>query len=81
MMQSAVEHREAPEEDAIAKPVEGWKKRHKGRNQAAERRGEPKELTRGNCGSRRKLVAACRQVSRHATVAWLKKNVFRKSWT
>jgi hypothetical protein len=27
------------------------------------------------------LAAACRKVSRHATVAWRKRNVFRKSWT
>jgi hypothetical protein len=39
------------------------------------------ELTRGDCGSRKKLAAACRKVSRHATVAWRKRNVFRKSST
>jgi hypothetical protein len=27
------------------------------------------------------LAAACRKVSRHATVAWRKRNVFWKSWT
>jgi hypothetical protein len=27
------------------------------------------------------LAAACRKVSRRATVAWRKKNILRKSWT
>jgi hypothetical protein len=79
-MQSVAEHREAPEEDAVVKPVRGRKKRHRGPKQAAGRRGEPKELTRGDCGSRKKLAAACRKVSRRATVAWRKRNVFRKFW-
>jgi hypothetical protein len=49
--------------------------------EAAGRRGEPKELNRGDHGSRKKLAAACRKASLRATVAWLKRNVFRKSWT
>jgi hypothetical protein len=81
MMQSVGEHQEVPREDAVVKPVERRKKRHKGRKQAAGRHGEPKELTRGDCGSRKKSAAACRKVSRRATVAWRKKNIFRKSWT
>jgi hypothetical protein len=80
MMQSVAEHQEAPK-DSIVKPVEGRKKRHRGRKQAAGRRGEPKDVTRGNCGSRRKLAAACRKVSRRAKVAWRKRNVFRKTLT
>jgi hypothetical protein len=61
--------------------VRGRKNRHRGRKQAAGRRGEPKKLTRGDCGSRKKLAAACRKVSRHATMAWRKRNIFRKFWT
>jgi hypothetical protein len=80
-MESESEHREVPNENAVVKPVRGRKKRHRGPKQAAGRRGEPKELTRGDCGSRKKLAAACRKVSRHATVAWRKRNIFRKSWT
>jgi hypothetical protein len=80
-MESEAEHWEAPEKDAIVKPVEGQKKRHKGRKQAAGRRREPKELSRGDCGSRRKLAAAFRKVSQRATVAWRKRNIFRTSWT
>jgi hypothetical protein len=81
MMQSVGEHQEVPREDAAVIPVRGRKRRHRGREQAAGRRGEPKELTRGDCGSRKKLTAACRKASRRATLAWRKRNVFRKSWT
>jgi hypothetical protein len=79
-LESESEHREVPNEDAIVKPVRGRKKPHRGRKQAAGRRGEPEELTRGDCRSREKLAAACRKVSRRATVAWRKRNIFRKSW-
>jgi hypothetical protein len=54
------------------------KKRYRGRHLAAGRRREPRELIRGDCGSRRKLAAACRKVSRRAVVARRKRNVFRK---
>jgi ElaB/YqjD/DUF883 family membrane-anchored ribosome-binding protein len=81
MMQSAEENQEVPRDDAVVKPVRGWKRRHRGRKQAVGRRGEPKELNRGDCGSRKKLAAACRKASCRATVAWRKRNVFRKSWT
>jgi hypothetical protein len=63
---------------AIVKLVGGQKKWHRGRHLAAERCGEPKELTRGDRGSRRKLAAACRNVSHHAAVAWREGNIFRK---
>jgi hypothetical protein len=57
------------------------KKRLRDRLLAAGRRGEPKELTRGDCGSRRKLAAACRNVSRRAVVARRKRNFFMKNRT
>jgi hypothetical protein len=81
MMQSVTEHQEVPKEDAAVMPVKGLRKQRRGRKQAAGRREEPKELNRGICGSREKLAAACRKVSRHATVAWRKRNILRKSWT
>jgi hypothetical protein len=81
MMQSAEEHQEVPREEAAVIPGRGRKRRHRGRKQAAGRRGEPKEPTRGDHGSRKKLAAACRKASRCATVAWRRRNVFRKSWT
>jgi hypothetical protein len=52
--------------------------RHRSPHLVAGRRGEPKELTRGDCGSLRKLVAACRKVSHRAAVAQRKRNVLRK---
>jgi hypothetical protein len=70
MMQSVEEHQDVPSEDVTVMPVKGLKERHRGRKSIAERRGEPKELTRENCGSRRKLAAVCRKVSRHAAVVW-----------
>jgi hypothetical protein len=78
IMQSVAEHQEVLKEDAVMKTVEGWKQQHRGQKLAAGRRGGPKELTRGDCGSQRKLAAACRKVSRHATVAWRKRRIFRK---
>jgi hypothetical protein len=69
MMQSIVEHQVVPKEKAVVKPVKGWKKRHRGRNPAAGRRGEPKKRTRSDCGSRKKLAATCRKVSSFATMA------------
>jgi hypothetical protein len=59
-------------------PVKGLKKRRSGRKSTAGWCGEPKELNRGNHGSRRKLAATCRKVSRYATVAWRKKNLIRQ---
>jgi hypothetical protein len=76
--ESVAEHQEVPKEDSLVKPVKGRKKQHRGRKLAAGRCGEPKELTRGECGCRRKLAAACRKVSRRAAVARRKGNVFRK---
>jgi hypothetical protein len=81
MMQSVADHQVALKEDAIVKPVKERKKRHRGQKLAAGRCGEPKELTRGDCGSGRKLAAACRKVSSCATVAWRKRNLLRKIGT
>jgi hypothetical protein len=44
-MESEVEHREVPTEEATAKSSGTMKKRHRGRHLAAGRHGEPKELT------------------------------------
>jgi hypothetical protein len=77
-MESEVEYREVHTEEAAVKFSGKIKKRHRGRHLAAGRYGEPKELTRGDCGSRRKLAAACRKVSRRAAVVRRKRNVFRK---
>jgi hypothetical protein len=77
----AAEQREVPVEDAVVKPVDGRKKRHRGKNQAAGRRGEPKKLIRGDCGSWMQLAAACSKVSCRATVAWRKRDIFKQNTT
>jgi hypothetical protein len=57
MMQSAGEHREFPKEGVDVKCSGTPNKQHRGRKLTAGPCGKPKELTRGDCGSRRKLVA------------------------
>jgi hypothetical protein len=64
MMQSVGEHQVVPREDAVVIPARGRKRRHRGRKQAAGRHGEPKELTRGDRGSQKKLAAASRELTR-----------------
>jgi hypothetical protein len=76
MIQSVAEHQVAPKEDAIVKPVKGGKS-----GIVAGRRGEPKEMTRADCGPGRKLAAACRKVSRRARLAWRKGTSCEKSGT
>jgi hypothetical protein len=76
MMQSTEEHQEFSKNDATVIPIKGQKKRRRARKPAAGRRGKPKELTQSDCGSGKKLAAACK-MTRRATVAWRKKNVFR----
>jgi hypothetical protein len=78
--ESEVEHRNAPTEEAAVKSSGAMKKRHRSRHLAAGGRGEPKELTRGDGGSRRKLAAACRKVSRRARMAWRKRIIVTNYW-
>jgi hypothetical protein len=75
------QQREVPNEDAVEKLVNGRKRRHRGKKQAAERCEEPEELTRGICGSQRKLAATCRKVSRRATVARRRRDTFKNERT
>jgi hypothetical protein len=77
-MQSLEEHQDFPNEDVAVMPVGELKKRRRGLKSIAERRGKPKKLKRGNSGSRKKLAAACREVSCRATVAWRKRKLFRQ---
>jgi hypothetical protein len=58
MMQSAEENQDARSEDVVVMPVGKPRKRLKVWKSTAGRRGEPKELTRGNHGCRRKFSAA-----------------------
>jgi hypothetical protein len=68
MMQSIVGHQEIPKEDASLMSVGELRKRSSVRNLAAKRRQKIKERIRGNRGSKRKSVTACRKLSRRATV-------------
>jgi hypothetical protein len=80
-MQSVEEHPEIPQEEAVVTPIKGRKKRRRARKPAAGRRGEPNELTRGDCESGKKLAAACKKIARRATVAWRKRKAFRRIGT
>jgi hypothetical protein len=77
-MQSVEEHQEIPKEEAAVMLVGEPRKRRRVQNLAAERRQKRKERTQGNCGSRRKSAAACKKITRCATVAWRKRILLRK---
>jgi hypothetical protein len=51
------------------KPARALKKRRRDRHLAVGRRGKPKERTKGDGGSRKKLVATCRRMTRRAILA------------
>jgi hypothetical protein len=78
MMQSIGEQQEIPKGEAAKMPVGGLRKPRRVRNLDAERSQKLKERTRGNSGSRRKLAAACRKVSRRAKVGWRKRKLVRR---
>jgi hypothetical protein len=61
MMQSVGKHQEVPKEDALVKPVKE-RKWHRARKLVAGRPGEPKELTRGYCGSRKERPLPAEQM-------------------
>jgi hypothetical protein len=72
---STLEHAQKAADEHFNITKEVWK------NLAAERYEEPEELTRGICGSRMKLAAACRKVSHRATVARRRRNAFKNERT
>jgi hypothetical protein len=77
MMHSAEEHQDILSEDAAVMPVKGLRKWRRDQKLAAERRQKPKKRTGGYRGSRKRVNVACpKDVSRHATVAWCKRNLF-----
>jgi hypothetical protein len=75
-MEPGAERQLVPAEEVAVKSSR-TKKRPRGRRIAVGRRIKPTKLIRGDGESRRKLVAACRKVSRCATVAWRRRNIFR----
>jgi hypothetical protein len=60
---------EVTKEEAPVKTVRALKKRHGDRNLAVRHRRQLKKRTQGNGGSRKKLAAACRGVTRRAIPA------------
>jgi hypothetical protein len=74
-MESEVKHREISKECATVETGKVPSKQHRDRHLTAGCREKPKERTWVNGGSRRKLAAACRRVSRCARVAWRKRNI------
>jgi hypothetical protein len=80
-MESDTEHQEVSKEHAAVETGKAPRKWHRDQHLAAGRRGKPKKLTRGDCGSWRKLAATCRNVSCHAGVAWHKRIVIMKDLT
>jgi hypothetical protein len=77
-MQPVEEYQEIPKEDTAVMPVGGLRKRRRDRNLVAERRQKPKRRIRASCESRRRLTVAGKKVTRRATVAWRKRNIFRR---
>lgn len=75
MTQSIVKRQVVPTEHAAVVTGKAPKKQYRVWHLAAGRRGKPKEMTRGNCGSQRKLAAACRKMTCCAGVAQHKGNV------
>jgi hypothetical protein len=80
-MQSVEEHQEIPKEKAAVMPVGGLRKRRRDRNLSAGRRQKPKRRIRASWQSRRRLTVPGKKITRRATVAWRKRNVFRKIGT
>jgi hypothetical protein len=70
MMQSKEEHQEIPKEEAAVMLVGELRKQCRDCSLAVERCQKRKEGTRGNSGTRRKLVTTCRKVSCRVKVVW-----------
>jgi lambda repressor-like predicted transcriptional regulator len=80
MMQFVGKHQEVSTEAAVM-PVGEPRKRRRNRNPDAERRQKPKERTRGYCGSQNRVTVADRKVSRRATVARRRRDIFAQERT
>jgi hypothetical protein len=76
-MQSVEEHQEIHKEDAAVMPVGGLRKQHRDWNLTAGHRQKPKRRIQASCESRRRLTVAGK-MTRRATVAWCKRNIFRR---
>jgi hypothetical protein len=75
------EHQEIPKEKTTVMPVGRLRKRCRDWNLAAGHRQKPKGRIQASSEFRRILTIAGKKMTRHATVAWRKRNVFRKTET
>jgi hypothetical protein len=78
---SVAVHEEIHKKEATVEISGTMKKGHRGRNLAAGHHGEPRERTRGNGGSGKKLAASCRGITCRVGGAQHKGNVIRKNRT
>jgi hypothetical protein len=60
-------------------PVGGLRKRRRDRNLAAGLRQKPKWRIQASCESRSRLTVAGKKITRRGTVAWRKRNIFRRT--
>jgi hypothetical protein len=81
MMQSVEEHHKIPKEEATVMLVGGLRKRRRNWNLAAGRCQKSKGRIQASSESRRRLTIAGRKMTHCATVAWCKRNIFRKIGT
>jgi hypothetical protein len=76
-MKSVAVHEEVPTEEAAGKTSGALKKRYRNRHLAVRRRSQPKKWTQGNGGSRKKMAAACRGMTRRIISARRKGHCFQ----
>jgi hypothetical protein len=80
-MQSVEERQEIPKEESTVMPVGGLRKRRRDRNLPAGRHQKPKGRIQASCEPRRRLTVAGKKITCCATVAWCKRNIFRRIGT
>jgi hypothetical protein len=71
-IKTEVVHEEVPKEKATVKTVIALKRQHGDWHLAVRHSGQPKKWTQRNCGSWKKLAAACRGITYHPIPAWRK---------
>jgi hypothetical protein len=76
--QSKAVHQEVPKEHATVRAVRGLRKQHRGQNLATECCQKPKEQTRENCGSLKKLTTTTKNQTRDMVSRTSKSWMFRR---
>jgi hypothetical protein len=77
-MQCVEEHQVIPKDEGAMMPVGELRTRHRDWILALGRIQKPKRRIRASCESRRRLTVASKKITCRATVAWRKRNVFRR---